>query len=115
MTTTTPPALDPRTAPALTPTLRAALEKALNLHPSLLPLDDDECDALIALRDACPEPRWLPTEDGLAVYVDRQGLRCAYYVHDGKVSHYLRPDGTLVYPHEPFGFGTWEPCPEVAR
>ena len=102
--------------PDLTPTLRAALDKALNVHPSHLPLDDDECDALIALRDACPEPRWLPTEDGLAVYVDIKGLRSVYYVRDGKVGRILRPDGTLLHPHKPSSWsGTWEPCPEVTR
>ena len=101
--------------PDLTPTLRAALEKALNVHPSHLPLDDDECDALIALRDACPEPRWLPTEDGLAVHVDSGGFRSVYYVRAGKVGHYLRPDGTLYSPQDPFESGTWEPCPEVTR
>ena len=99
----------------LTPTLRAALEKALNVHPSHLPLDDDECDALIALRDACPEPRWLPTEDGLAVYVDSNGLRSVYYVRDGRVARLLRPDGTLALPRDPSGSGTWEPYTEVTR
>ena len=101
-------------APDLTPTLRAALAKALTYRTD--DLTNAEWDALFALRNACPKPRWLPTEDGLAVYVDSMGFRSVYYVRDGKVSHYLRPDGTLASPRDPSERpGTWEPCPEVAR
>ena len=104
------------TTPDLTPTLRSALEKALSLPLSLLPLDDAEWDALVALRNACPEPRWLPTEDGLAVHVESGGARSVYYVRDGKVSRFLCAGGGLLRPEDPDIFaGTWEPCPEVTR
>lgn len=71
-----------------------------------------EADRPPTLRDACPEPPWLPTEDGLAVYVDSGGYRSVYYVRDGKVCAFLRTDGTLPHPDDPDTFaGTWEPCP----
>ena len=101
-------------APDLTPTLRAALAKALTYRTD--DLTNAEWDALFALRNACPKPRWLPTEDGLAVYVDSMGFRSVYYVRDGKVSRFLCAGGGLLRPEDPDIFaGTWEPCPEVTR
>lgn len=106
------------TTPDLTPTLRAALDRALASLNSidLFHLSDDERLKLAAdraalreLRDACPE-RWLPTEDGLAVHVDSAGDRTIYYVRDGDVCAYLQGDGTLLRRHDPAGLaGTWEP------
>ena len=104
-------------APDLTPADREALEAALHHIDSSDRggIPQGFYDRLIALRDACPEPRWLPTEDGLAVYVDSEGFRSVYYVRDGKVGRFLRPDGTLYSPQDPFESGTWEPCTEVTR
>ena len=100
----------------LTPTLRAALDVALEEDYIYAALTTAQRAELTALRDACPEPPWLPTEDGLAVYVDSDGFRSVYYVRDGKVARFLRPDGTLLCPHEHSEYdGTWEPCPEVTR
>lgn len=103
----------------LTPEHRALLERALSVLDSaeFFRLSDDEkaqinADraALIALRDACPEPRWLPTEDGLAVHVESNGNRTVYYARNGKVSAYLAEDGLLWSPGDPALFdGTWEP------
>ena len=101
----------------LTPTLREALDVVLDDNDDYFywALTTAQRAELTALRDACPEPRWLPTEDGLAVYVDSEGFRSVYYVRDGKVGRFLRPDGTLYSPQDPFESGTWEPCPEVTR
>lgn len=95
------------TTPDLTPTMRSALDKVLD-DPTHLTVD--ERTALAALRDACPDPRWLPTEDGIAVCTDRDGDRAIYYVRGGRVGTFLRPDGTLLYPGDPAAYsGTWEP------
>lgn len=54
--------------------------------------------------------RWLPTEDGYAVRVDKYGNRIVHYVRDGEVGQNLNADGTLFLPTNPADFdGTWEP------
>ena len=94
--------------PDLTPDHREVLDWALRVLDS--GLTDEDRSLLTALRDACPEPRWLPTEDGRAECVDSQGDRTTYYVRDGKVSIRLRSDGTLLNGQDPADFsGTWEP------
>lgn len=89
----------------LTSDHRAALDRALSGEG----LTDEDRSLLAALRDACPKPRWLPTEDGVAM-LNEDGDQTPYYVRDGKVGRFLRPDGTLRYPVDPADIpSTWEP------
>lgn len=57
---------------------------------------------------------WGLSEVGYAVLVRPDGTRSVYHVHDGKVSPWLNPDGTLCAPRDPAKLdGTWEPLPSL--
>lgn len=81
------------TTPDLTPTLREALTKTLDsaLRNGFLSLD--EADALVALRDACPERPAL--EDGIYEEPDEDGDYSLRYVRNGRHGMHRNPDGAL--------------------